>query len=183
MSDDLAAFTDDGVLGKIRIRIYKSAKIAMIEGGDGGPGSLTSTDPVGVTWAWSLPLDKICANHPNINKTLVLNTLGNCMSVIGQGSIITCNSYSAAGSGNYIGTTPHSHNTEQIQLCGTQPYQSEDSGSFPNGGQLQIWGQGIDLSSANQKGTAEISALPVGLWIAQPVSNTTQRILGLFIED
>lgn len=166
-----AQFGTDAVLGKIRITIYKSAAIAKIEGGDGGPGTNSGEPAGGVTYSWNLPLANITTGA---NATQVMNTLGNCMSIIGAVAQQSCQSMSAAGSGNYDGV--------QLQLSGSQPYASF-SASFPSNGQLQIRGEGIDLSGANQGTFAQLSYLPVGFWVAQPVSGCTKRIAGLFIED
>ena len=184
MTNQLEAFSGDAVLGKIRIRIYKKAAIAMVEGGDGGPGLPVTSGPLpGFIWAWNLPLAQICANKPNIDSQVVLNTLSNCMAIIGSTAQQSCNSYSSAGSGDYAGPNPPAEGPEQISIGGTQPYDS-DSGSYPTStGQLQIFGQGIDISGANQGTFAQLSQLPVGFWVAQPTANCTQRVLGLFIED
>lgn len=166
-----AQFATDAVLGKIRITIYKSAAIAKIEGGDGGPGTNSGQPQGGVTYSWNLPIANISTGA---NQTLVMHTLNNCMSIIGQVAQQTCQSFSACGSGGYDGV--------QLQLSGSQTYGS-DSPSYPNNGQLQIRGEGIDLSGANQGSFAQLSSLPVGFWVAQPVSGCTKRIAGLFIED
>ena len=175
----LKAFQSDAVLGKIRITINKTAAIGKVEGGDGGPGTPSTGPEGGITWAWNLPLDQI---YTGPNQTIVSNTLDACMEIIASVSMISCNSFSACGSGNYIGTTPHSSNTEQISFSGSQPYKS-DSDSFPASGQLQIRGEGIDLSDANDGEFSQLSSLPVGFWVAQPVPGCTKRILGLFIEE
>jgi hypothetical protein len=184
MINQLEAFSGDAVLGKIRIRIYKKAAIAMIEGGDGGPGTPATGGALpGFIWAWSIPLAQICANQPNIDIQVVLNTLANCMAIIGGTAQQSCNSYSSAGSGDYAGPNPPTQGPEQISIGGTQPYGS-DSDSYPTStGQLQIFGQGIDISGANQGTSAQLSQLPVGFWVAQPIAGCTQRVLGLFIED
>lgn len=182
-ADELQRLVHPGI---IVLKIYKSAMIAEISGGDGGPGIPL---PPGMsvynapTYAWSLHEDQF---YTGPHQDTVVNTLSSCVTIIAAVAMQSVNSCAAKGSGGYTsipaGFLPSPPPGRFIQISGTQPYGS-DSSSFPATGQIQIRGEGIDISGANEPGIADISLLPVGQWIAQPLPGYTKRILGLIIEE
>ena len=160
-------WTETGsVLGKVKITIYKKDEFGSITGGDFGPGKANETE--GISYFWSLPIANICNGS---DQTLVMNTLSSCMSVIGGVAQTSCQSYSLVCSGDYDG--------EKVSIAGV----ANTGGTTPTGGQLQTHGIGIDLSSVNDPGFSDLRKLPIGIYIAQPISQETKRILGIIIKE
>lgn len=159
-----------GVIGQVQVTIYKAVGIGAISGGDAGPATASPVE--GVSYSWNLPLAHLYSGSSTTTKNSILQTLTLCMNIIGGVAQSSCQSYSMVGSGDYDGQT--------ISIGGI----ANTGGSTPTTGQLQIHGAGIDLSGANEPDVgANLSALPVGTYIALPVIGSTTRFLTLSILD
>lgn len=167
-----AGSSEATVLGKVKITIYKAAALGSITGSNAGPGMAISGTMPGLTYSWNFPINTF---YKGANQEMVINTLNSVMETLVGNAIQSCQSYPAAGAGMYDG--------DQVQITCNQPYGS-DSGSFPTPpAQLQIRGEGIDLIGVNDPNFANLSMLPSGVYIAQPINGVTKRILGFIIED